>query len=425
MPLSAPDNEPPPQNPPAYFAVCSVTDPVALHRHRLMRAEHELWTAVLPGQIDALDDDSVATVTARLYRSTGYSESYLVDAVHAYATLNSLPGLRALQDELCHLDLYRLRIISDALLKADHDDPAMLAAIDEALTDYLTPKRANQILPNRQALRRKINEILRNLDTTIATDDGPEAAPEENPVTYDMSVDPGGTSHLHASLDTATATAVDARVRAHARAEGMTLPEALVDLLLGAEGTKVVLNMYKPYGQPHTPAYLPGAGHLSRREEERLMTRVTHIRDIDTYADVEAGGYQTPATIGAFVEGRDGTCRWPDCERPSDRCQKDHRIDYAAGGPTSAGNLVSLCQHHHNEKTARRAFPLLDPVTGVLFWLFGDQSWVSDEPEGPLAGQNRRWQYTMGQRLAARRARAREEARRRRRPQREEDEPPF
>ncbi|AGF72911.1 hypothetical protein A605_09545 [Corynebacterium halotolerans YIM 70093 = DSM 44683] len=400
--------------------MCSVTDPVAVRRHRLLRAEHELWAEVLPGEIDVLDTESVATLTARLYRSTGYSETYLVDAIHAYATLAELPRLRALQDELCHLDLYRLRIISDTLLKADHDDSAMMATIDEALTDYLTPKRANQVLPNKQALRRKINQILKSLDTTIATDDKPADGDEGTDAQrYDMAVDPDGTAHLHASLDAATGTAVDTRVRAHAQAVGMTLLEALVDLLLGAEGTKVVLNMYKAGDRPDSPAYVPGAGHLSECEEERMMARVTHTRDIDAYADVEAEGYQTPETIAAYVEGRDGVCRWPGCDRPAPRCQKDHRIDYADGGPTAAGNLVSLCQHHHNEKTARRAFYLLDPETDVVYWLFDDQSWACDEPQGPLAGQSRRWQTTVGQRLTARRNRARREAQLRKR-QREE-----
>lgn len=39
--------------------------------------------------------------------------------------------------------------------------------------------------------------------------------------------------------------------------------------------------------------------------------------------------------------GRDGTCRYP-----TDTCSADHRVDFEAGGPTSAGNLA--CQRDHN-----------------------------------------------------------------------------
>lgn len=428
-PLSAPSISSPPEltNPSAYYSVCSVTDPAAVHRHRLVRAEHEMWSAVLPEDLSALDDQSTATLTARLYRSTGYAENYIVNAIHAYATLRELPRLHALQNEMGHLDLYRLRIISDALLKADHDDPAMMAAVDEALTDYLTPKRANQILPNRQALRRKINQILRSLDTTIDTTDHPSDESDEGPG-YGIQTDPGGDSHLHASLDTATAAAVDLRVRAHARATGLTLGEALADLVLGAEGTKVVLNLFKASDEPHAPAYLSGVGYLGPCGEERMMDRVSVTRDIDAHADTEAEGYQTPETIAAYVEGRDGVCRWPGCDRPAVWCQKDHRIDYADGGPTSAGNLLSLCQHHHNEKTARRAFYFIDHGTGLVYWLFADGSWICDEPEGPLAGQSRTWLRTVGQSLANRRRRARQEAQARMRRREEtpaDDEPPF
>jgi hypothetical protein len=39
------------------------------------------------------------------------------------------------------------------------------------------------------------------------------------------------------------------------------------------------------------------------------------------------------------VRCRDLTCRWPGCDVPAMRCDLDHTIPHAKGGPTHAGNL--------------------------------------------------------------------------------------
>jgi hypothetical protein len=44
---------------------------------------------------------------------------------------------------------------------------------------------------------------------------------------------------------------------------------------------------------------------------------------------------------------RDRGCAFPGCHRPPRHCQGHHIRQWADGGPTSLGNLVLLCSHHH------------------------------------------------------------------------------
>ncbi|WP_193048281.1 HNH endonuclease signature motif containing protein [Mycolicibacterium baixiangningiae] len=62
-------------------------------------------------------------------------------------------------------------------------------------------------------------------------------------------------------------------------------------------------------------------------------------------------GYTPSTALAEFVRCRDLTCRFPGCDRPADRTDLDHTIPFAAGGPTQASNLKSLCRLHHLLKT--------------------------------------------------------------------------
>ncbi|UGT89599.1 HNH endonuclease [Mycobacterium ostraviense] len=62
-------------------------------------------------------------------------------------------------------------------------------------------------------------------------------------------------------------------------------------------------------------------------------------------------GYTPSTALADFVRCRDLTCRWPGCDVPATRCDIDHTIPYAAGGPTHAANLKCYCRTHHLVKT--------------------------------------------------------------------------
>jgi hypothetical protein len=67
--------------------------------------------------------------------------------------------------------------------------------------------------------------------------------------------------------------------------------------------------------------------------------------------DVGAHTYRPGAKLDRHVRGRDGTCRFPSCDRPSVHCELDHTVEYhTKDGETVQENLCSLCPMHHKLK---------------------------------------------------------------------------
>lgn len=67
--------------------------------------------------------------------------------------------------------------------------------------------------------------------------------------------------------------------------------------------------------------------------------------------DHGAATYRVTASLRAWLNARDGGCTFPSCTRPAHRCDVDHTIDYADGGPTTRENTRLMCRRHHNGKT--------------------------------------------------------------------------
>jgi hypothetical protein len=54
------------------------------------------------------------------------------------------------------------------------------------------------------------------------------------------------------------------------------------------------------------------------------------------------------AVEDAFVRARDRSCRTPGCRRRASRCEMDHRIEHAKGGPSHRGCVDCRCKRHHH-----------------------------------------------------------------------------
>lgn len=126
-----------------------------------------------------------------------------------------------------------------------------------------------------------------------------------------------------------------------------------------ADGRTVVLHAHLPadaLADPDAAAFVrEGGGRLVSAEQVRAWCcaagRIIVKPVIDLAADQCAPGYAIPDRIREQVELRDRTCVFPWCTRPADRCDLDHVIAYADGGPTAASNLAPLCRRHHRAKT--------------------------------------------------------------------------
>ncbi|GAA1566794.1 HNH endonuclease signature motif containing protein [Leucobacter aridicollis] len=60
--------------------------------------------------------------------------------------------------------------------------------------------------------------------------------------------------------------------------------------------------------------------------------------------------YRPSAEMTRLLIARDLHCRAPGCRVPAIRCDVDHTVDAALGGPTSTTNLAHLCRGHHTVK---------------------------------------------------------------------------
>lgn len=65
---------------------------------------------------------------------------------------------------------------------------------------------------------------------------------------------------------------------------------------------------------------------------------------------------------------RDGTCRFPGCSRPAQRCEFDHATSWRQGGCTDADNLGPLCKHHHQLKTHGGWCIIASSRSGACTW---------------------------------------------------------
>lgn len=383
----------------SYYIVNDPKDPLAVKATEIRKQDYLFWKDAKP---DLEDDFDISCHT--LATRTGLSERRTRDITMALYRLAELPLTMALQETYYFLDFSHL-ITIDAVLSKLGDVPAeTLERIDQELSRYLTPSNPRQVLPSNTNLRRKLNGLI--AIENPSTEENKEAPTKNN--SYFTYSSFGGKAGLAVEFDEATLIAIDEHISKAAEEHGLSKAEALAKLILGEieSRTKVVLHMYRAHDQESAPAFIRGFGWVSPETADNLPPAQT--RDMDLAKEMESESYVTPPLIGAYVEGRDGVCRWPGCYRPAESCQKDHRIDHARGGKTAGSNLASLCQHHHNVKTDGGAFYIMDPHTGDIVWLFDDGRWEYDEPQGPLAPKNKNWALTVGQAIAARRAAAKE-----------------
>jgi hypothetical protein len=83
--------------------------------------------------------------------------------------------------------------------------------------------------------------------------------------------------------------------------------------------------------------------------------------------DVSAEPFRVPAALKKYLRLRDGTCRFPGCNRSAGHSDLDHTIDKQFGGPTTATNLHFLSPAHHNLKHFSDWKAVADP-DGTVHW---------------------------------------------------------
>ncbi len=126
-------------------------------------------------------------------------------------------------------------------------------------------------------------------------------------------------------------------------------------------------------GASETPALLDGYGPIDAETARRLAAHAPSFVRLLTHPvsgtvlDVDRTSYRPPADLKRWLEVRDGTCRFPGCNRRAVGCEADHSFDWQYLGRTAHDNLGHLCALHHHLKheTSWSARHLAD---GVFEW---------------------------------------------------------
>ena len=126
-------------------------------------------------------------------------------------------------------------------------------------------------------------------------------------------------------------------------------------------------------GKSEEPGELDGYGPIDAETARRLAGTATSFLRILTHPhtgivlDVSATAFRVPAALKKYLQLRDGTCRFPGCNRSARHCDLDHTRDTQFGGPTTATNLHHLCPANHNLKHFS-AWTVTATPDGTLNW---------------------------------------------------------
>ncbi len=402
--------------PERYFATEREGDPLSAAGQAMRDIEYDIFSRYAePGAV--VEDFELEC--QRIASAVGRSVTWAENGILGYSVLADLPRLRAMQETTRRLDLTRICAIESALNRLnDLATPETLAEFDNYLVKVFTPRAAGVELPSPTSLKRRLRDRIKQIDSKLAPDskkikDRRKAKDEPFGTCQTMFYgQDDGDAGLSISGDAATIGLMDRYVAAVAKEYKLTQDETIQQLLTGQINADVQLVLYA--FAPKTPGsgyYVPGFGWTGAEGSEALDALVENgsvkVVDLDDAEHATTDAYVPTEAMKAYVQARDGSCRWPGCNVAAERCQLDHRIPHGDGGETTASNLFCLCQRHHNIKTDRRAVYLVDHISGDVVWLFADGTYQVAEPDGFLvdyleAEGNPRWKSTLEQRRARR-----------------------
>lgn len=160
--------------------------------------------------------------------------------------------------------------------------------------------------------------------------------------------------------------------------------DALADLLLTGDPTavprsaepivatvQVVVPASTLLGDGTQPAELVGHAPIDTASARCLAAAATGWDRVVTHpvtgVVLSVDRYRPSEQQRRLLRARDERCRFPGCRMPVHRCDLDHTVDAALGGPTSTCNLAHLCRRHHSLKHASE-WTVVQRLDGTLVW---------------------------------------------------------
>ena len=204
-----------------FFSTTNPNNPHAIARAAARRAIYNTWVAAMP----SLQAD-INTTALSLVAAWSLPEGHIKAGLRAIHRLESLPKVKAIQDTHCLLDIESLIAIDQPMSALTGLTAETLDFIDAILADFFTPTKANQAFPTRSQIRRKVRDICKTLDDSIAyRDTRPKDA-------YRFSSN-GTSAWLELQVGEDTGIKLDAFIHTIAAKEGITVAEAVIKLLSG------------------------------------------------------------------------------------------------------------------------------------------------------------------------------------------------
>lgn len=275
--------------------------------------------------------------------------------------------------------------------KAMHDYTAELAADQAAEVEKQVLEGGNRdnLTRFKHALRRTVIKV----DPHGAERRRLAARAKRNVTKRDK---PDGTAALSVILEPHEAhmahqqiTTLAAQLKTPGRSLNQRRADVFMDMVLGKEMTRpaVTMNVMVPMttllGLNQKPGEISGYGPITAEYARELALDATWRRVITDptghVLEVSRRRFASPA-LKRHIELRDRTCRQPGCAVPAERCQTDHTIPYAAGGPTSLDNTSTFCKRH-NLMRQRTTWRLHQPTPGTLVFETPTHRTLTTTPE--------------------------------------------
>lgn len=122
---------------------------------------------------------------------------------------------------------------------------------------------------------------------------------------------------------------------------------------------------------PRSSATLEGYGPIDAESARIFAAHAPHWERLSVSpasgSVISVDTYRPTAEQRRFLGARDLHCRFPGCRVSLNRCDIDHTVDAARGGPTSTDNLAHLCRGHHTLKH-HSAWSVRQENDGTLIW---------------------------------------------------------
>jgi hypothetical protein len=216
-----------------------------------------------------------------------------------------------------------------------------------------------------------------------------------------------GMGEVWASLSGEAVVAIDAKLDAavrsikaaggeDGRSAAQIRADVFVDLLLndasGARTVKPVVFLTVPAETAvggDQPGEVQGQGPMDAQTMRNLMAlapyffRVLIHPETGNILEVGTDARYIPTALRRWVTLRDGTCRFPGCNRKAVGLDLDHVVDFALGGTTTADNLICLCRKHHRLRHLGGWNAILGPG-GTVTWTSPSGRVDTTHPDNPI-----------------------------------------